>query len=138
VVAPTSTQPGSARDWSRAARFGVSPTTVSWPCVPTHSVETTIPVAIPTRHCSSYPSLFTRPVCVSESECVSGVAYERFRKCGETFYSLLACLRLSLLSLARLDQRSMGMAKRGASRPERTGTDVRIKCRRKNVSAPHS
>ena len=55
VVADTTTPPASARPCSRAARFGVSPTTTcscEEPC-PTISPATTMPVAIPTRTESS-------------------------------------------------------------------------------------
>ncbi|MGB7038307.1 MAG: hypothetical protein WBD83_01445 [Xanthobacteraceae bacterium] len=51
VVASTTTVFGAAADFSRAARFGVSPTTLR-SCtspVPSNSPTTTSPVAMPTR-----------------------------------------------------------------------------------------
>ena len=58
VASEMTTLPGSARACSRAARFGVSPTTTSSRAAPspTRSPTTTRPVAIPTRAASGSPA----------------------------------------------------------------------------------
>ena len=47
VGSPTSTWPGSATDWIRAAVFTMSPATMPWPSAPTVTVAS--PVSTPAR-----------------------------------------------------------------------------------------
>ena len=54
VASPTSTVPGAATDWSRAAVLTMSPVTIPWPSAPT--LTAAAPVSTPTRTASSTPS----------------------------------------------------------------------------------
>ena len=85
-LAAITTPFGSAADWSRAARFGVSPTTLCSraPPAPIWSPTTTRPVAMPTRLCSSAhavdlsaltavtSSSAARTACSASSSCARG------------------------------------------------------------------
>ena len=55
VASPTSTPPGGATDWSRAAVLTMSPVTMPWPSAPTLTAAS--PVRTPTRTCEIHAGL---------------------------------------------------------------------------------